>query len=75
MKGNTVQGISVAVDVSEPEVAVLDSAASGTHTHWWQIQPPAGVMSLGRCKFCKATRQFDNREPVLMYTGGKRIKK
>ena len=30
--------------------------------HWWQIEPPNGPTSTGRCKRCGAEKDFANSE-------------
>lgn len=31
-----------------------------THAHHWRIEEPNGMVSLGRCKSCGATKEFKN---------------
>jgi hypothetical protein len=40
-----------------------DCAAEATCRHHWLIEPPNGPTSIGVCKLCGATREFDNQLP------------
>jgi hypothetical protein len=41
-----------------------DRAAEATCRHYWLIEPPNGPTSIGVCKICGATREFDNQLPA-----------
>ncbi len=32
--------------------------------HYWLIEPPDGITSTGRCKFCQESKEFYNDVPT-----------